>query len=126
MLEVGDATTLNERQWKLLAAQTRLAIGVAEHYAARGARELRISSRRRFDRQPMRGMAILLLGDERHAAFTKDLSRTGLGFFAPVHLLPKRVVQLWLPQGRILQLRITRCIRRADECFECGSVFQLE
>jgi hypothetical protein len=125
MLEVGDATTLNEAQWKLLAATTRLPKGVADYLASPSAQELRPNSRRRFNRQPLRGIAILIIGDERHAAFTKDLSRTGLGFFAPTHLFPKRVVQLWLPQGRILRLRITRCVRRAVDCFECGSVFDL-
>ncbi len=125
MLEVGDATTLNEDAWRALAAQTQLPRSVAEFFAAQRSSELRTTSRRRFHRQPLRGPAILLVGDDRHAAFTKDLSRTGLGFFAPLHLLPKRIVQLWLPQGRVLRLRITRCVRRGPDCFECGSAFDL-
>jgi hypothetical protein len=126
MLEVGDATTLNEAEWKRLAAQTRMPKGVAEYFAADSAGELRQDSRRRFHRKPLRGIAILIVGESLHAAFTKDLSRTGLGFFAPIHLFPKTAVQLWLPSGRILKLCVKRCKRRGDDCFECGSVFDLQ
>jgi hypothetical protein len=123
MLEVSDATTLNETAWKLLASHTQLARSVAELLVAPAHGPPRPISRRRFQRQRLRNIAILLAGDQRHAAFTKDLSRAGIAFYAPVHLFPKRVVDLWLPPGRILRLRITRCLRRGVDCFECGSVF---
>lgn len=124
MLEVGHASTLSESQWKLLAAPSQLPKDVAEYFAARPSATLRPDSRRRFPRKPLRGIAILIDGELRYAAYTKDLSRAGIGFFAPIHLLPKKAVQLWLPPGRILQLRLTRCYRIAPECFLCGSLFE--
>jgi hypothetical protein len=125
MLDVDHARQLSGSQWKLLAAQTQLPLGAANYFAAKPLAVTRIDSRRQFHRKPLRGIAILLVGDQRHAAFTKDLSRTGIGFFAPIHLFPKKLVELWLPTSRILRLRVTRCFRIAPECFLCGSVFEL-
>jgi len=56
MLEVGDATTLNEDQWKRLAALSRMPKGVAEFFASERCGDLRQDSRRRFHRKPLRGI----------------------------------------------------------------------
>jgi hypothetical protein len=124
MLDVDDARQLSESEWKLLAAQTQLPRAVAEYFAARPVAAPRLDSRRQFHRKPLRGIALLLAGDERYAAFTKDLSRTGIGFFAPIHLFPKKIVELWLPSPRVLSMRVTRCLRIAPDCFLCGSIFE--
>jgi hypothetical protein len=125
MLDIDHARQLSESHWKLLAAQTHLPRAVAEYFAAKPAEATRLDSRRQFHRKPLRGIAILLTDDQRHAAVTKDLSRAGIGFFAPIHLFPKKIVELWLPSSRILRLRVTRCFRIGPDCFMCGSTFEL-
>jgi hypothetical protein len=63
------------------------------------------------------------LDDSRHACLTKDLSRKGLGFYAPVNFLPRKTVLVWLPNGEKLSVRVTRCRRLGEHCYEAGASF---
>ena len=71
-----------------------------------------------------RYLAIVIDGDQQHAAYAKDVSKCGLGFYSPVHLLPRTVIRLWVPGRALLRLRITRCRRLGERTYECGSVYE--
>jgi hypothetical protein len=125
MLGVGDATAVNEACWRGLPTRTRLPWSwrqfVADASLGRGWPD----SRRRFERAPLRVRVILRTADVEYAAYAKDVSRLGVGFYSPVHVLPKQMADLELLNGKTLKLRVTRCRRLGPNCFECGSLFEL-
>ncbi len=54
------------------------------------------------------------------AAYTRDFSRRGCGFIAPVQLFPQEMVRLILPTFW-LRLLIVRARRVGNHCFEIGT-----
>jgi hypothetical protein len=78
---------------------------------------------RRFARRELHTPAVLVVDRGLYAGYAKDVSREGLGFFAPVHLLPKQRIYCLLGGSQRFVVRITRCRRLGPNCFECGSRF---
>ncbi len=126
MLGLGHETALTEQDWQALESRTRLPASVRDGLQKHGHDGAMAGCQRRYVRLPLHKYAILIAGDVQHACYAKDISRLGIGFFAPLNLLPKTIVQLWLPHGKIVQLRVTRCRRLDANCYEIGTVFYCE
>lgn len=126
MLDLGDEPALNVPEWSAVASRAELPAtlrGEATRYASDG---VMADCQRRYIRKFCFKSAVARVGDDFHACYAKDLSRMGLGFFSPVNLLPKKVIRLWLSNGQLLKLRVVRCRRLGDKCYEIGTVFHIE
>ncbi len=111
MLDISHETKLSEQVWKSLPIRAVLPCPIEEFPDAPTASLAIFDSKRLHNRRPLRTIAIVLLGEERFACFTKDVSRMGVGFYSPVNLLPKKIVTFWLSGDKMLPLSITRCRR---------------
>ena len=123
MLDVLDAKELSERRWLQLPLRAKLPCSYAQYMNDRGGDRVRAATRRRFQRAPLRGIAIGVTTGETLALYTKDVSRMGVGFYSPVNLLPRAEIRLWIPGQRLLAMRVSRCRRLAGGCFEIGASF---
>lgn len=59
----------------------------------------------------------------RHTVFTKDVSREGIAFYHGVQLFPFELIKLSLPGTEPRLVRVRRCHRVQDHCFEIGAQF---
>ena len=126
MLDVTDDERVIDELWESAPTKVRLSEPFRKvFFAPRGAMPLYHDNRRVYHRYYMRGKAVVLRGDATLAAYTKDVSRQGVGFLSPVQLMPKERVKLRLPTAQ-LSLEIARCRRVDNGCFECGARFALE
>ena len=126
MLDLHHEQQLIDELWE--AAGTKIRLPESFHamfFAPHGATPVFHDNRRAYHRYYMRGKAIVLRGDATLAAYTKDVSRQGIGFLSPVQLLPKERVKLRLPKAQ-LSLEVARCRRVDQSCFEVGARFALE
>jgi hypothetical protein len=126
MLGLGYEATLTEQDWHALSSRAQLPESLRDYFEKNDAQRVMVDCQRRYTRQILHNRAIMLVGNVRHACYTKDISRMGIGFYAPMNLLPKTILQFWLPYGRIMQLRVTRCRRLDALCYEIGTVFHCE
>jgi hypothetical protein len=124
MLDIGDATTLTEADWHQLTSRAQLPCSWQEYAAGAGAVRTKPDSTRQYCRIALRSIAIVLCDDQVHAVYTKDVSRRGMGFYSPVNLLPRTCVRIWVPGRSLLGLRVSRCKRLGDRCYECGTLFE--
>jgi hypothetical protein len=125
MLGVGDATTVNRAAWQELPVRTRLPWPWRKFVTDVGLGRAWPQTRRQYERAPLRVQVILSMGGVDYAGYAKDISRLGVGFYSPIHLLPKQAVEMRLLNGKTMTLRIARCRRIGPQCFECGSLFDL-
>src|SRR6187401_1787167 len=120
MLDLLDATTLNEAAWAELGPRAELPCTLQEYMASGGAMSQKANSTRQYVRVALRSIAIIIVDDHPYAAYAKDVSKSGFGFYSPIQLFPKTIIRAWLPGHSLLRLRVTRCRRLAPNCFECG------
>jgi hypothetical protein len=126
MLDINHDKQLIDALWESAASKVRLTESLQKlFFEQHGAMPLFHDNRRAYHRYFMRGKAVVLRGNATLAAYTKDVSRQGIGFLSPVQLLPKERVKLRLPTTQ-LSLEIARCRRMDQGCFECGARFALE
>lgn len=126
MLDIAHDKQLIEEMWESAPTKVRLTESLRQMFMEQhGAMPIYHDNRRAYHRYFMRGKAVVLRGDTTLAAYTKDVSRQGIGFLSPVQLLPKERVRLCLPKAQ-LSLEIARCRRVDQGCFECGARFALE
>jgi hypothetical protein len=123
MLDLLDATTLTEASWQELASRAELPCTWQEYVAAGTAQPIQ-NDTRKYCRIPLRSIAIVLSGEQAYAAYAKDISKVGIGFYSPVNMLPRDFVRVWLPGHSLLRVRLARCRRLRDRCFECGGLFE--
>ena len=123
MLDLVDATTLSEEAWHELTPKAELPCTWQEYMAGAGATSQKADSMRRYIRVALRSLAIVIVDEQPYAAYAKDVSKAGFGFYSPVQLVPKTLARVWLPGHSLLRLRVTRCRRLGPNCYECGSVF---
>lgn len=83
------------------------------------------ATRRQFERAPLRTIGVLRVGDVEHAVVVKDVSRLGVGFYAPINLLPLKAMTLQLPGKAALPLKAARCRRLGEMYYEVGAKFDL-
>jgi hypothetical protein len=125
MLDIADDKQLIDELWESAATKVRLSDSLRQFMEQEGAMPIYHDNRRAYHRYFMRGKAVVLRGNATLAAYTKDVSRQGIGFLSPVQLLPKERVRLHMPKAQ-LSLEIARCRRVDQGCFECGARFALE
>lgn len=124
MLGSCNQEQLTVPAWDSLPDRAQLPHQPDEYLAKEGPMPVKPDSRRRFHRMYLRSPAVMLYHDRFYAVYLSDVSRTGAGLYAPMQLLPASNVQLWLADGRCLQLRIKNCVRLEDRCYRCGAEFQ--
>lgn len=125
MLEIDNYPTLIEELWENATTKVQLPEPMRQSFFdVRGAEPIHLDNRRGYHRYFMRGKAVLKRNRAVLGAYTKDLSREGIGFLSPVPLLPKERVMLQVA-ARELSLEVTRCRRVDPACFECGARFTL-
>lgn len=111
--------------WEATASKVELPDALkATFFNAQGPAPLFHDNRRTYHRFFLRGKAVLTRGDSMIGAYTKDVSRQGVGFLSPVPLLPKERVKLRVPAAE-LSLEVARCRRLDSNCFECGARFAM-
>lgn len=123
MLDQCDARNVIAAFWEAADKITLLHLPEDQFLAQTGPTPCADASRRSYHRFYFRGKGLLRRGAETLAVYTNDLSRKGLGLFAPVQLFPKERVTLRLSDGRECQLEIVRCRRVGQNCYECGARF---
>ena len=124
MLGVSDAGTLTEL-WDQTEPKAALPAPPEEFFAPRGPVPDKLKSKRAHQRHYLRRQAILTYELAKYAVYLQDCSRMGMGLISPVQLFPRQRVQLWTDGQRSYRLEVTRCRRRAANCYECGTVFVL-
>jgi hypothetical protein len=124
MLDVDDEEAI-KRHWASLASRTRLPVTWDRYVRDRPVDRVVCNTRRRFARAAVRSIGILIAGGVAHAVYLKDISRLGIGFYAPLNLLPCKTITLLLPGKKPLQMRTTRCRRLGEQYYECGAKFDL-
>jgi hypothetical protein len=123
MLGVDDARELSEQFWQELLSRVELPQEIADAQRKTAGEPVRSDCQRRYGRRSLASPAILADGVRHHACRGKDISRIGVGFYCPINVLPKKIIRLWLPHGGIFLLRVTRCRRLGERCYEVGSRF---
>ncbi|TWT33744.1 hypothetical protein KOR34_35770 [Posidoniimonas corsicana] len=79
-------------------------------------------SKRAHPRTSLPAWGILRHNKQLFGAYLCDVSRSGLGFYSPVALIPPATVEIWLPNGSRLEVVVKRCIRHAKDRYRCGAV----
>jgi hypothetical protein len=126
MLELDNGQILMDDLWETTIAKVQLSASVGkDFFTMRGPTPVFYDNQRSYHRHFMRGKAVLKRGKSMLGAYTKDVSRQGVGFLSPLQLLPKEFVRLHLPTAE-LSLEVTRCRRVDQGCFDCGARFALE
>jgi hypothetical protein len=123
MLDLSHERDVIEELWDLVEVKVQLPHEEAEFLAKSGPLPRCPETKRRFHRFHFRGKAILYRRDERFGAFTRDVSREGIGFLSPIQLLPKERVLLRVVGTSRLVLEIARCRRLSPGCYQCGARF---
>ena len=123
MLELGDSKELTTEFWNSLPIRADLPCSPDKYLDKSGPLGVLRESRRGYHRFYLRTIALLRCDGNEYAAYCKDLSRMGIGFFSPVQLFPGDVISLEIPGNKPLRLEVARCIRIRERCYECGSQF---
>lgn len=124
MLGVGNAATI-ERLWEESDAKAQLPEPQEKFFAVSGSLPERPGCQRVYERHFLRRKAIVKRHSVTLAVYTQDCSRMGLAFVSPVQLFPRERIKIWIDRQRCYELEIIRCRRKAENCYECGSVFIL-
>jgi PilZ domain len=125
MLDISHERSLIADVWDTLEQKARLPVDEVEFLALKGPTPRVYENQRSYHRFFLRGKALLKRNQTLLGVFTTDVSRRGIGFLAPVQLLPKEKINMHVPGAKELQLEVARCHRVDDACFECGAKFVL-
>jgi hypothetical protein len=124
MLDVGDPANDFDQLWSSLPQRAALTQEMRGEQARRGLTPAAPGDRRRHPRFYFWRRAILVRGADRtYAAFTMNLSKSGLRVLSPEQIFPCERVQLILEMDKEFALEIRRCRRLAENCYECGAKF---
>jgi hypothetical protein len=125
MLELNYDQKLMDDLWDATSAKVELSEPFKRKFMAQqGPVPVFFDNKRTYHRYYLRGKAVLERGKSTLGTYTKDISRQGIAFLAPVALLPKERVRLRVA-AKELSLEVTRCRRLEAKCFECGAKFAL-
>jgi PilZ domain len=125
MLEIGHDPSLTAILWDGLERKTRLPARMIDFFEPSGPTPIRPDNQRVYHRFYLRGKAFLFRKSDCLGIYTVDTSRQGIRLFAPVQLMPKERCQIRLPNGKNYQVRVVRCRRIGDGCYDCGAKFVL-
>jgi hypothetical protein len=125
MLGVSNAAKLSAGAWADLPSRVVLPETVLASVRRESDDTRWADCSRQYPRRAFHKPVIIIDGESSHACMTKDLSRKGLGFYAPLNYLPRKLLHVWLPNGEMLSVRVTRCRRLGERCYEVGASFCL-
>ena len=123
MLDVDDARKVIDDSWDVLPTPVELPEEWADFFEQRGPTLGNFDESRGFHRFHLRGKAILKRNNIHYGIYTKDISRTGMGFYCGEQLFPCENVFILLPDGTNHEMSTVRCLRIKDNCYECGAIF---
>src|SRR5690606_4014590 len=125
MLERSDDPRLGLLEWEALEPKPQIPSNLNDFFKRRGPGGIHADCRRRYARLYLRRPAILQRQDgTRLAAYSIDVSRTGIGLLSPVQMLPGDVCSVRLPETRWIPIQVMRCRRLARQAYVCGAVFE--
>jgi PilZ domain len=114
-----DSVTFDEA-WTQLPV--RAAVPSKDYLEVTGPAPAHPNERRRFVRFRCRGRAILEKDAQSMAAYTADISRSGMGIISPVQLFPHERVQVTTVRQK-LPMIVIWCLRLGKDCYQCGCRF---
>ena len=123
MLGGSHADQLIDEVWNKLSCNVRLPESWDDSAPPTGPTAAHLDDQRRFRRFHLRGKAVLELEGSYLAIYTKDISRSGLAFLCEKQLFPCQEAGVWLAEGQRGAIRIVRCRRIGERCYECGANF---
>jgi hypothetical protein len=124
MALLNKDTSMNLADWRQFPYVRELLRGVSAHIDPRAEAAAAAVSKRRYQRTSVRKFAVCIDGERQLAAYAKDISRTGVGFYCTSGSDLHQLVDLWLPHGEALALRVVRCRKLTEHCYEVGTVFR--
>jgi hypothetical protein len=125
MLGRGHEQQLIADLWEMAEPKVELPYPLSDGFLkSQGPLSSYFDDKRSFQRFFLRGKAVLKRRGAVMGAFTKDVSRQGVGFLSPVQLMPREKIQLTLASAE-LKLEVSRCRRLDNACFDCGGRFVL-
>lgn len=126
MLEPDDGLELISKLWSKVQERPLLPESEADFLKLCGRCESRYDSRRAYERYYYRNRSILTVGVRTIGVYAKDISRLGIGFISPEQFFPGDEVTILVPGPKKMKLRIKRCWRVADRCYDCGAEYVLQ
>jgi len=123
MLDISLSATVSDQVWNSASAHVALSQTDKKFFAEHGAAPVAENTRRRYCRVFVRGRGIVVRGDKQYGAYTIDVSPMGIGFFAPLQLLPKEKIGIFFEESGLLKIVIRRCVRSGPSCYSCGGEF---
>jgi hypothetical protein len=121
MLEDRDVQALLDQLWLQLGCEVALPEPVESFMAPKGPLPMEYVDKRRHRRFHFRQKAILTRNGRHSAVYTKNIARRGLGFLTSQQLFPLEEFSLALPTGDRVRLKLRRCRRVQENCYECGA-----
>jgi hypothetical protein len=118
-----DSSGLTVEAWAALPSQTALPWPTEEFLSGVGEPSLQGASRRQYQRAMLRKHAVITVGPDQHAVFTKDVSRKGFGLLSPLQLFPCDELEIAVADLPMVRLVVRRCRRIAERCYDCGADF---
>lgn len=100
----------------------RAAVPSKDYLEVTGPAPAHPNERRRFVRFRCRGRAILQKDAQFMAAYTADISRSGMGILSPIQLFPNERVQVSTVRQK-LSCVVVWCLRLGKDCYQCGCRF---
>lgn len=123
MLDYKLSISVSDEAWDSATAQASLIKLSDDFFSEQGAAPMIDDSRRRYHRVRARGRALAIRGKKHYGVLTNDISPMGIGFFAPIQLLPIERIILVFEQSDQIELEIRRCIRTEGTTYSCGGNF---
>ncbi|WP_425399556.1 hypothetical protein [Aeoliella sp.] len=77
-----------------------------------------------FDWYKWQTRCILLCGETLFGILSRDLSRSGIGFYSPIEVRPGETAEVVLPSLRVLKIKSLHSTKLNDVCYECGACFR--
>jgi hypothetical protein len=123
MLGGSNAEQLIDEVWEKLSCNVQLPESWDDEESPTGPKAAQQGDERRYRRFHLRGRAVLELNGKYFAVFTKDISRSGLAFLCEQQLFPCQKAGVWFASRPRGEIKIARCRRIGERCYECGANF---
>lgn len=123
MLDPSHEPEVIDSLWDAAQSHTQLPADLNPAIGINGGASQADISRRAYHRFQVNRRAIMVRLREMHGVYVKDFSKGDSGFLAPMQLFPNDQVWLLLPDGgKKFLVRVRRCRRYGERCYEIGAV----
>lgn len=123
MLDIRDSNSMIDDVWSVAMRRTKIPASWTDFFDQQGPAPIEFNNARAYHRFYLRTKAVVVVGAQHLAGYTKDVSRLGMGVYVPIQLFPRQRIRVWVPEGRDYQMTVTRCLRIGPDCYECGANF---